>query len=89
MVVYDSPTKRKSWDHHGVRVFYIFPSLSSTIVAIMSLFPRQEATRISDTLDHFPDSLFPFEDPASDPVMPDPTSFLPSQPRVRRHIPGR
>jgi hypothetical protein len=40
--------------------------------------PRTGVTRVSDTLDHFPDPLFPFEDPASDPVLPDPTSDRPN-----------
>ena len=45
----------------------------------MSLSPRQGPPAcISDTLDHFPDPLFPFEDPASDPVLPDPTSSRPN-----------
>ena len=73
VVVHNSPLKRKSWDHHGVRAFYIGPALSHYRSHIVFI-PRTGATRVSDTFDHFPDPLFPFEDPASDPVLPDPTS---------------
>jgi hypothetical protein len=41
--------------------------------------PKAGATRISNTLDHFPDPLFPFEDvsPNAEPLS-DPTSSRPS-----------
>jgi hypothetical protein len=77
VVVHDSPLKRQSWAHHGVRAFYISPSLSHYRSHTVFV-PRTGATRVSDTLDHFPDPLFPFEGPSSDPVLPDPTSDRPS-----------
>jgi hypothetical protein len=43
------------------------------------LCPKTGATRISDTLDYFPDHLFPFEDTASEPVLPEPTSSRPKR----------
>jgi hypothetical protein len=74
MVVHDSPLKSRSWAHHGVRAFYISPSLSHYRSHTVFV-PRTGATCVSDILDHFPDPLFPFEDHASDPVLPDPSDL--------------
>jgi hypothetical protein len=74
VVIHDSPLKRASWARHGVRGFYLGPALSH-YRSHNCFLPKTGATRISDSLAHFPDPLFPFEDivPDAEPL-PDPTS---------------
>ena len=76
VVAHDSPLKRASWAHHGVRGFYLSPALTHYRCHLVFI-PKTGATRVTDTLDLFPDPLFPFEDPSSDPVVPDPTTDRP------------
>jgi hypothetical protein len=76
-IIHDAPLKRASWARHGVRGFYLGPALSHYLCHICFV-PKTGANRISDTLAHFPDPLFPFEDivPDAEPL-PDPTSSRP------------
>ena len=63
-----------SWDHHGVRAFYLGPALDhyrSHRVYVV----KTGSTRVTDTLAHFPIPLFHFAPP--DPIPPD----LPSDSR--------
>ena len=78
VVVHDAPGKRPSWARHGVRGFYLSPAFSHYRSHVCFI-PKTGATRISNTLDHFPDPLFPFEDvsPDAEPL-PDPTSSRPA-----------
>jgi hypothetical protein len=77
VVIHDAPLKRASWARHGVRGFYLGPALLHYRSHICFV-PKTGATRISDTLAHFPNLLFPFEDivPDAEPL-PDPTSSRP------------
>jgi hypothetical protein len=77
VVVHDSPETRASWAHHGKRAFYLSPSLLH--YRCHSVFvPATSAVRISDTLSHFPEPLFPFEAPPRGLPPPDPTADRPS-----------
>ena len=62
VVVHDSPEKRQSWARHGKRAFYLEPA-SSHYRCHRVFVPLNSRIRTSDTLDHFPDPLFPFEGP--------------------------
>jgi hypothetical protein len=77
VVIHDAPLKRASWARHGVRGFYLGPALSHYRSHICFV-PKTGTTCISDSLAHFPDPLFPFEDivPDAEPL-PDPTSSRP------------
>jgi hypothetical protein len=76
-VAHDSPLKRASWAHHyGVHGFWLSPALSHYRCHLVFIH-KTGATRVTDTLDLFPEPLFPFEDPSSDPIVPDTTSNRP------------
>jgi hypothetical protein len=79
VMAHDSPLKRASWAHHGVRGFWLSPALSHYRCHHVFI-PKTGATRVTDTLNLFPDPLFSFEDPSSDPIVPDPTSDRPYPP---------
>ena len=72
VVAHDSPSHRASWAKHGTRGFYLSPSTSHYRCANVFL-PLSASYRVCETLEHFPDPLFPFEDPVNPPHYPDPT----------------
>ena len=74
VVAHSPPESRASWDHHGVRAFYLGPALDhyrSHRVYVV----KTGSNRVTDTLAHFPIPLFHFAPP--DPIPPD----LPSDSR--------
>ena len=73
VVVHDSAEKRASWAKHGKRAFYVGPA--RTHYRCHTVFvPLTSRIRVSDTLDHYPDPLFPFQGPPNGIPPPDPTS---------------
>ena len=76
VIAHDSPQHRKSWARHGTRGFYLSPATQH--YRCFNIFtPLTSSYRVSQTLDHYPDPLFPFEDPTRFPSVPDPTVDLP------------
>ena len=76
VVAHDSPTTRPSWAPHGQRGYTLGPMLlhhRCTLVYIV----HTGATRVCDTLDHFPCPLFHFECLPNEPA---PTLSPPSRP---------
>jgi hypothetical protein len=76
VVAHSPPASRASWDHHGVRAFYLGPALDhyrSHRVYIV----KTGSYRVTDTLAHFPVPLFHFAPP--DPLPPAiPTAHRPN-----------
>ena len=77
VVAFDSPLSRASWARHGTRGFYLSPS-PDHYRCFNVFFPSTGLSRVCETLSHFPDPLFPFEDPTLLPSVPDPTASRPS-----------
>ena len=73
---HESPLTRATWASHASRAFYISPALSHYRCHTVHVV-KTAAMRVSDTLSHFPDPLFHFEDPA--PPAPSPPG-TPSRP---------
>ncbi len=64
VVAHDSSLQRKSCAKHGTRVFYLSPSVHHYRCHNVFL-PLSASYRVCQSLDHFPDPLFPFEDPSA------------------------
>ena len=71
VVAHDAPLTRASWAKHGTRAFYLSPAVYHYRCHNVFL-PLSNSYRICQTLDHFPDPLFTFED-TSAPLPPNPT----------------
>jgi hypothetical protein len=73
--IFDSPSSLAPFlsAKHGKRTFYFGPA--STHYRCHTVFvPLTSRIRVSDTLDHYPDPLFPFQGPPNGIPPPDPTS---------------
>jgi hypothetical protein len=79
VVAHDSPSHRKSWAKHGTRGFYLSPATSHYRCSNVFI-PLSASYRVCQTLAHYPDPLFPFEDPTTLPNFPDPTLTDPLPP---------
>ncbi len=77
VIAHDSPQQWKSWARHGIRGFYLSPS--TLHYRCFDVFiPLSSSYRVCQTVFHFPDPLFPFEDPSLLPHVPNPTEPLDS-----------
>ncbi len=71
VVAHDAPLTRASWAKHGTRAFYLSPAVNHYRCHNVFL-PLSNSYRVCQTLDHFPDPLFSFED-TSAPLPQNPT----------------
>ena len=67
VVAHDAPLTRASWAKHGTRGFYLSPAVHHYRCHNVFL-PLPNSYRVCQTLDHFPDPLFSFEDSSSPPT---------------------
>ncbi len=61
VVAHDAPLTRASWAKHGTRAVYLSPAVNHYRCHNVFL-PLSNPYRVCQTLDHFPDPLFSFED---------------------------
>jgi hypothetical protein len=80
VVVHEHPDNRASWAPHGLRGFYLGPSLEHYRCHLVHVL-KTSSIRVSDTIACFPNPLFHFESPAPlppaapvDPSRPNPTA---------------
>ena len=77
VVCHDSPLNRLTWAPHGQRGYHLGPSLEH--YRCYSIYIVHTATtRISDTLDHYPDPLFYFESTPTQSLDTSPTPHRPN-----------
>jgi hypothetical protein len=76
VVAHDSPLQRKSWAKHGPRGFYLSPAVNHYRCHNVFL-PLSASYRVCQSLDHFPDPLFTFEDPSAPFTHPSPATDIP------------
>jgi hypothetical protein len=71
VVAHDAPLTQTTWSKHGTRAFYLSPAVNHYRCHNVFL-PLSNSYRVCQTLDHFPDPLFSFED-TSAPLPQNPT----------------
>jgi hypothetical protein len=80
VVIHERSQDRLSWAQHGLRGYYLSPSLTHYRCHIIHVV-RTGATRTSDTLAHFPNPLFHWAAPSAPTVAPLPEALRPD-PRI-------